>query len=190
MNFNGLATHFMLNNILIKLIFSLILFVFNGYALSADNVKIVSLKEIRERGVVMQKWENSCAAASLATVLTYGFHDPVSETQVSAEMLRITDPAIVKKRGGFSLLDMQKYVELHGYRADAFKNLAFADLKVFKAAIVPIDYGGANHYVVFNGMSGENILLADPAFGNREISIENFNKIWMSGIAFVVTTEK
>ena len=31
--------------------------------------QIQSLKEIREKGVVMQRWENSCAAAALATML-------------------------------------------------------------------------------------------------------------------------
>ena len=55
-----------------------------------------SLKEIRERGVVMQRWETSCAAASIATVLTYGFRDPVTESFAAAKMLEKTDPAKVK----------------------------------------------------------------------------------------------
>jgi hypothetical protein len=68
----------------------------------------------------MHKWETSCAAASIATMLTYGFHDPVSEGYAAARMLARTDPAKVKGRGGFSLLD----------------------LKLFHAPIVPIDHFG------------------------------------------------
>jgi hypothetical protein len=39
-----------------------------------------------------QKWETSCAAAALATVLTYSQNDPVSEKLVAQGMLRSTDP--------------------------------------------------------------------------------------------------
>jgi uncharacterized protein len=70
-----------------------------------------SLLEIRQDGVVVQKWETSCAAAALATVLTFSQNDPVSEKIVAQGMLRSTDPIKVKVRGGFSLLDMKRFVE-------------------------------------------------------------------------------
>jgi hypothetical protein len=38
-----------------------------------------SLLEIREDRVIVQKWETSCAAAALATVLTFSHNDPVTE---------------------------------------------------------------------------------------------------------------
>lgn len=154
----------------------------------ADTARpFVSLKEIRERGVVMQKWETSCAAAALATVLTYGFHDPVSERRVAAGMLEKTDPAKVRARGGFSMLDMKHFVEGRGYKGNGYEHLSFDDIKVFFAPIVPINNFGYNHYVVFNGVKGDSVLLADPAFGNRTLSIDRFKKIWMDGLAFVVT---
>jgi uncharacterized protein len=146
-----------------------------------------SLKEIRERGVVMQHWETSCAAATLATVLTYGFRDPVTEQYAAVKMLEKTDPAKVKKQGGFSLLDMKRFVESRGYHGDAYKNLSFDDLKVFHAPIVPIENYGYHHYVVFNGVQGQDVLLADPGFGNRTMRLSEFEKIWMDGMAFVVT---
>jgi predicted double-glycine peptidase len=148
---------------------------------------VTSLKEIRERGVVMQKWETSCAAASLATVLTYGFGDPVSERYVAEKMLEKKDPAIVKAQGGFSLLDLKKFVEERGYRGNAYKNLSFEDLRVFRAPIVPINVKGYNHYVVFNGVRGNQVLLADPAFGSRKMSKDHFIKVWMEGMVFVTT---
>ena len=146
-----------------------------------------SLKEIRERGVVMQQWESSCAAAAVATVLTYGFDDPVSERLAAARMLEQTAPAKVKARGGFSLLDLQHFVTGRGYRGSAYRHLGFADLRVFHAPIVPINEHGYNHYVVFNGVTGDRVLLADPAFGNRTLSIAGFTAVWMEGMPFVVT---
>ena len=148
-----------------------------------------SLKEIRERGVVMQQWEASCAAATLATVLTYGLGDPVSEAVVVASMLKKSDSSAVKKQGGFTMLDMKHYVEDRGYIGRAYKHLSLNDLKAFQAPIVPIDNYGYNHYVVFNGIKDDEVFLADPAFGNRKMRLSQFNKVWMDGIAFVVTAK-
>ncbi len=146
-----------------------------------------SLKEIREKGVVMQQWETSCAAAALATALTYGFGDPVTERYAVVKMLEKTDPAKVKMQGGFSLLDMKHFVESRGYHGAAYKYLSFDDLKVFHAPIVPIDHYGYAHYVVFNGVQGKEVLLADPGFGNRTMPLVEFERMWMNGMAFVVT---
>ncbi|MFM8338779.1 MAG: C39 family peptidase, partial [Fluviibacter sp.] len=147
----------------------------------------MSLQESRSRGVVLQKWETSCAAAALATVLTYGFRDPVDERSIAAKMLAKTDPAKVKAQGGFSLLDLKKYVMDRGYQGGAYKDLSFDDLRYFHAPIVPLDLHGYHHYVVVNGVEGNRVLLADPAFGNRTISIEKFKRVWMNGLAFVIT---
>ena len=104
-------------------------------------------------------------------------------------MLEKTDAAEVKSQGGFSLLDMKHFVESRGYQGLAYKDLSFNDLKAFNAPIVPINNHGYNHYVVFNGVHGEDVLLADPAFGNRRMRLSQFNKVWMEGMAFVVTSK-
>ena len=135
----------------------------------------------------MQRWEISCAAAAIATVLTYGFHDPVSESYTAAKMLEKTEPARVKTRGGFSLLDMKNFVEDRGYTADAYKYLSFEDLKACRAPIVAINPHGYNHYVVLNNVQGDQVLIADPAFGNRVLAVSKFKEMWLDGLAFVVT---
>ncbi|MFZ4539869.1 C39 family peptidase [Propionivibrio sp.] len=135
----------------------------------------------------MQQWESSCAAAAVATVLTYGFSDPVSERFAAALMLEKTEPEMVRMHGGFSLLDLKTFVEGRGYQGSAYKHLGLEDLRVFHAPIVPIRQKGYDHYVVFNGLSDGRVLLADPAFGNREVSVKRFNEMWMDGMAFVVT---
>ncbi len=168
--------------------FTLLLVLCSG-ASPADEVMldITSLKEIREAGVVMQKWETSCAAATLATVLTYGFHDPVSEQEVAAAMLEGTKPEKVRAQGGFTLLDMRNFVVARGYGGGAYKGLGLEELAVLHAPIVPIDAHGYNHYVVFNGVQDDHVLLADPAFGNRRVSKVRFERLWLGGMAFVIS---
>jgi hypothetical protein len=57
------------------LLFSMILATGPGLAFAGP---VRSLQEIRQEGVVIQKWDTSCGAAALATVLTYSLQDPVS----------------------------------------------------------------------------------------------------------------
>lgn len=123
----------------------------------------------------------------LATVLTYAFGDPVAEKSIAQAMLRRTDPMRVKVRGGFSLLDMKRYVEGRGYTAEGLRGLSAKELFAMKAPIVPIDERGNPHFVVVRGAAGGVVDIADPAFGNRRMRLDEFLKVWQDGIGFVVT---
>ena len=158
--------------------------------LEAHTEPVRSLLEMRQDGVVVQQWDTSCGAAALATVLTYGLKDPVSEKTVAQGMLRRTDPLRVKVRGGFSLLDMKRYVETRGYSAAGFRNVSLEELLGMQSPIVPIDEYGDPHFVVVRGLRDGQLDIADPAFGNRMMSVERFRAAWTDGIAFVVTREK
>jgi uncharacterized protein len=156
----------------------------------ADSTRkpVRSLLENRQEGVIVQKWETSCAAAALATVLTYSQNDPVSEKLVAQGMLRSTDPLKVKVRGGFSLLDMKRFVENRGFKGAAYKGLSMDDLLSVESPIVPIDFHGNPHFVVVRGLNtAGDVHLADLAFGNHAMSVEAFQSIWKDGIGFVVT---
>lgn len=144
-----------------------------------------SLLEIRQANVVVQQWDASCGAAALATLLTYHHGDPVSERAVAQAMLGRTDPLRVKVRGGFSLLDLKRFAEARGFQADGYIGVSLDELAAFGAAIVPVDFEGYPHFVVFRGRRGERILLSDPAFGNRSVEVEDFQKAWQR-MAFVV----
>jgi predicted double-glycine peptidase len=159
-------------------------------AYAADSVRkpVRSLLEMRQEGVIVQKWETSCAAAALATVLTFSQNDAVSEKVVAQGMLRSTDPIKVKVRGGFSLLDMKRFVETRGFKGAAYKGLSMEELLTLQSPIVPIDFHGNPHFVVVRGLNtGGEVHLADPAFGNHAMSKEAFQAIWREGIGFVVT---
>lgn len=159
------------------------------FASATEAQPVRSLLEMRHEGVVIQEWDTSCGAAALATVLTYTFDDPVSEREVAQGMLRRTDPLRVKVRGGFSLLDMKRYAEGRGLRAEGYRGLSLEELLRLKSPIVPIDLYGDPHFVVVRGMREGKIELADPAFGNRSLPLERFNGAWREGIGFEVTRE-
>ena len=146
-----------------------------------------SLQEIRHERVVIQKWDTSCGAAALATVLTYSLNDPVSEREVARGMLKMTEPLKVKYRGGFSLLDMKHFAELRGYKGEGYRDLTMDDLLQLKDPIVPIVQYGYPHFVVVRGLDRRSrIKIADPGFGNRTMSVRTFTTVWQGGIGFVV----
>ena len=159
-------------------------------AVAAEPVRrpVRSLLEIRQEGVIVQKWETSCAAAALATVLTFSQNDPVTEKFVAQRMLRATDPLKVKVRGGFSLLDMKQFVETRGFKGTGYKGLSFEELLALPSPIVPIDFYGNAHFVVVRGLDpAGRVDLADPGFGNTSLSTEDFQSVWKSGMGFVVS---
>jgi uncharacterized protein len=157
-----------------------------GSAVAADGRGPVrSLLEIRQANVVIQQWDVSCGAAALATLLTYHHGEPVSEKAVAQAMLGKTDPLRVKVRGGFSLLDLKRYAEARGLQADGYSGMSLADLEKMGPAIVPVTLERYPHFVVFRARSGDRVLIADPAYGNRSLEVEVFEKAWQK-IAFVV----
>jgi predicted double-glycine peptidase len=146
-----------------------------------------SFYEARHASVVAQNWDLSCGAAALATILTYQHGDPVSERDVAAGMLRKTSAELVRQRLGFSLLDLKRYAESRGYDADGYGDLAVTDLLKFGPTIVPILVRGNSHFVIFRGMQGDRVLLADPAFGNRTMPLAEFESVWQGRLGFTVS---
>lgn len=146
-----------------------------------------SLIEYRRANVVIQEWDISCGAAALATILTYQHNDAVSEKDIAEAMLQKTDPLKVRFKGGFSLLDMKRFVVSRGYSGVGYRRLSLENLIDLGPAIVPVDLDNYNHFVVFRGMRGDKVLLADPAFGNRTVSVETFERTWLQNISFVVS---
>jgi len=145
-----------------------------------------SLRELRQANVVVQQWDTSCGAAALATLLNYQHGLPVPEKTIAEAMLQRTDPLRVKVRGGFSLLDLKRYVDAQGLHGVGYLNLSLANLLDMAPAIVPVVIRGYAHFVVVRGRSGEKVLLADPAFGNRTVDVGAFERSWQGNIGFVV----
>lgn len=148
---------------------------------------VLSLQEIRNEGVTRQRWDISCGAAALSTLLTYQFNDPTPETDIVVWMLHRTNPELVKARHGFSLLDMKHFAQARGYTADGFSDMSMDELASQKSAvIVPIRLKGFDHFVVVKGVVNDRIFLADPGFGNVSMKADRFQRLWKNGIVFIV----
>jgi len=142
--------------------------------------------ELRNEGVIRQQWDLSCGAAAVATLLTYQLEHPVTERQVAAAMLRRTSPEVVRERLGFSLLDLKNYAASQGFGAAGYGDMTLDDLDAMAPAIVPIRWRGFPHFVIYRGRSGDRVLIADPAFGNRTLPDTTFKAVWAGGVGFVV----
>ena len=142
-----------------------------------------SVLEIRRENVVIQKWDLSCGAAALATLLQYEWGDSVTERDVARGLVRrkeyVEHPELVRLREGFSLLDLKRYVESRGYKGIGLGQLDLNDLVERAPIMVPINALGYNHFVIFRGVYGNRVMLADPAWGNRTMTIEKFQRIWL-----------
>jgi uncharacterized protein len=162
---------------------SLLAFLLCSQVLADEQSPVRSLLEIRRAGVMIQNWDLSCGAAALGTLLRYEFGDPVTEKEIARALISrgeyLEHPELVKIREGFSLLDLKRYVQTRGYKGLGYPKLDLDDLIELAPIMVPINALGYNHFVIFRGVMGNNVLLADPAWGNRTMTIEKFQRMWL-----------
>jgi predicted double-glycine peptidase len=153
-------------------------------AVGPPSPPVRSLLEIRNERVILQRWDLSCGAAALATLLTFQQGDPVSEREVALGLMGREEylelPELVTVRQGFSLLDLERYVEGRGYHGRPLGGLEYGDLPRLAPIIVVIDEAGYDHFVVYRGQVGDRVLLADPAFGTRTMRVDEFERAWIS----------
>jgi len=149
---------------------------------AADEI-VQSLLERRNVNVIRQNFDISCGAAALATILRYQHGEAVTEREVALGLIDRTEylqrPELVRIRQGFSLLDLKRYAEIRGYQGVGFGHLTLPDLVNNAPIIVPINPVGYNHFVVFRGVMRNRVLLADPAYGNRTMTIAQFKNAWI-----------
>lgn len=148
-------------------------------------VSIESLHERRWKHVIRQGMDISCGSAALATILRYQFGQQVSERAIIQSILRNVKQEEVRKRGGFSLLDLKRVAGDLGYTVQGYKTSLEQLRKYGHPAIIPITVRNTKHFVVFRGMVGDRVVLADPAFGNIVLEENHFAKVWQ-GVTLVV----
>ena len=171
---------------------------FSLTAANAETPSVRSLLEMREAQVVTQEWDLSCGSAALTTVLRYQFGENVTEREIAAKLIArpeyVDDPRLVQAREGFSLLDLKRLVDGRGYEGVGVGRLTLDALVERAPAITPIRTNGYNHFVVVRGVRGGRILLADPAWGNRTMTVDDFESAWLDygelgHVAFLVTQD-
>lgn len=149
------------------------------------NLQVLSVKEARFTTTQRQQFDFSCGSAAVATLLTHHYGVPTDERTVFSQMYARGDQAKIRKEG-FSMLDMKRYLEALGYKADGFQ-LPVDRLATERVpAIVLLSERGYRHFVVVKGVVRGRVLLGDPAMGTRAMSLERFQRLWVNNILFVV----
>lgn len=145
-----------------------------------------SLLEQRWKHVIRQGLDISCGSAALATIINYQFNEQVGESAIIRAILANVKAEEVRKRGGFSMLDLKKVGAALGYTVRGYR-LSLDQLTTLDVpALVPITVRGFKHFVVFRGAVDGRVALADPSFGNIVISADEFSRAWQ-GIAMVLS---
>jgi predicted double-glycine peptidase len=149
----------------------------------------VSVKEARFTRTLRQQYDFSCGSAAVATLLRFHYGLPVGERDVFNSMFQRGDQAKIRKLG-FSMLDMKRYLERLGFKADGYE-LPVERLETEKVpAIVLLSERNYKHFVVVKGVYRGRVLIGDPAMGTRAISLERFERLRANHILFVITTKR
>lgn len=143
-------------------------------------------EEVKFRKVVRQKLDYSCGSATAATIMNFYLQQPVTEDYVIKKLFEVGDVKKIIKRRGFSLLDLKRFFEAHGYKALGVKTNVETLASLGKPAIVTIVIGKYKHYVVFRGVYKGRVILADPAFGTTVLSVKDFERMWYKNIALII----
>lgn len=143
-----------------------------------------SMRDLRYRDIVNQKFDFSCGSAALATLLKYGYDIDIPEPEMIRRMMAFSTPDTVVKHG-FSMLDMKKFVETLGLRGRGFRVGIDALYHLQIPVLVLMNIDGYEHFVIVKHAENGRIFLADPALGNRIVLEQDFAKSW-NGLVFAV----
>ena len=156
---------------------------------------VKTLLEFKREHAVLQRYDFSCGAAALATVMQHYFKLRVTEESIVSYIIHLRGPeqAVLryKQKKGFSLLDLKVAAMSADFRCFAYSGMNLADLVELNApAIVPVRTREYDHFVVFRGLRGDRVYLADPVAGNVTMKASNFVAVWHGGIGMVFKSKK
>ncbi|MDR5885710.1 C39 family peptidase [Vreelandella janggokensis] len=148
--------------------------------------QVMSMRELKFENLVAQETDFSCGAASLATILKYAYgRSDVTEETVLQGLFEIAN-ADQARRLGFSLLDLNNYVETVGLRGRGYKIDEPSLDTVSIPVIVLLDLDGYQHFVVLKKVEGDRVYVGDPALGNKVMNRSEFVEAWNNVIFAVV----
>ena len=156
---------------------------------SMFNVSLRPLTEMRFENVVRQQYDLSCGAAAVATIFQHFYGVDVSEAEIIEALLETGDAEEISKRG-FSMLEIKRYAESRGFVSEGFRITDATKLREIKAPVLTlIDTRGYKHFVVLKKVYGNQVILADPAFGNTVKALDEFKTLWNNVILVVLSPD-
>lgn len=153
--------------------------------------KPLSFVEVKYAQTVRQKFDFSCGAATVATMLTYYWGRDTSELDVM-KVLRSRYPDEDWKKlqdQGFSFDDLIWTVNRFGFEGQGAELPAEELAKLDGPVIVHLNKGKFEHFSVVRAVKAGNVFLSDPITGAVTMSLEEFSSqytgkalaIWKKG---------
>ncbi len=141
------------------------------------NVSVTSMVDRRWQRVVRQQYDYSCGSAAVATLLTWHYDMPRTEAQVFEAMYAVGNQALIRENG-FSMLDLKRYLDTLGLNADGFRMTLDQLAAIGAPAIVLVNTGGYQHFIVIKGIHGDEVIVGDPAGGTVIVSRSFMESVW------------
>jgi len=169
------------------IIFLIPVFVLGPFTASTLAWPVDSYKELRYEHVRGQNTLSSCGTAALATLFSEFYGTEVSEEEIIELIKPYLEEEIEQLKegklpeGGVSMLDLKKVsrelgVPTRGYRIPKEKILAVMN-KLRAPLLVHLDKPEDHFVLSFTGRR-RKLILADPSWGVRPISKEEFFSRW------------
>ncbi len=133
---------------------------------------LTSWKSLRDQGIHKQRWDFSCGAASLATLLS-AYYGIETDEMLVLSLMDVGDDAA-------SFEDMAKVVRRHyGLEATGYAASLQSLQSLAAPALVYLKIGQYEHFSVLRGVDDEGFVwLADPSWGNRILTPHQFASYW------------
>ena len=158
-----------------------------GYALQTKDTRVSSWKALNEEHIIMQKYDYSCGAASLATLMKYYFNDNISEQTLLDYIKTVFNKQEYQRieEDGLSFLELEKISRSRGYQSANVRLKLVALKQLSGPVIVFLKTKDYRHFAVLRGVREDRVFLADPSRGNVILSVKAFTKEW-KGETFVL----
>ncbi len=146
------------------------------------DIKVKSWNELKNRDIIIQRYDFSCGSASLATILRFFYGKQVTESSIIKRVLgnhidvnKSKDTASIT----LSFYDLSKVSEEMGFESVALE-VNIKDLKKIKIPVIAhVKIHGIDHFTVLKKIVNGNVYLADPSFGNVEMKLERFEYMFI-----------
>ena len=136
--------------------------------------------ELRDAGVVRQRRDFSCGLASLATLLHHYFGLPVTEDALLDRLLARDGRRTANdemREHGVSLADLAWLAGSFGVASAGLELPLESLLELDRPVIAYLEQDGLSHFAVLRGAQEHaGALLADPAAGNRRVSLRQLRR--------------
>ncbi len=150
---------------------------------AGEAVGFRSWLELRDAGVVKQQRDFSCGVAALATYFSLYLNTAVSESEL-LQLLRLRgdDWGLPEdwREQGVSYAILIALAAHHGVQGAGLAVTPERLMSLRVPAIVRLQVDGVAHFSVLRGIDRAGRLhLADPSWGNRQLSSDRFLAMWL-----------